>query len=158
MSSEVAFSELSIFEKVIYVTEERRIEDVEREIALQEKAAMHGYAPKIFSVEKGSDFYAVQMERINGMSLADLHTDDFDAVPSKDIEEVRRLLQLLLDEEDIVYLDITGYNFMKELDGDGRIFVIDFGDAKMKRDATDDDSFLIDFLSGRKNEWNPEFA
>jgi len=149
-----------MFSKVIRFTEKRTRDDAELEIELQEIASRHGFAPKVLAVEKHSDAFVVQMEKVSGMSLADWYTDNFAAVPPDDITKIREILMTLLKEEGIVYNDITGYNFMKEEGDHGRIFIVDFGDAKYldQEDEEEQSGFLFDFVRGIKNEWNPDFA
>jgi tRNA A-37 threonylcarbamoyl transferase component Bud32 len=54
----------------------------------------------------------------------------------------------------IEYLDLWPRNFVEV---DGRVWVIDFGDARMTKDKKDDYLESV-FKKGRITKWNPEFA
>jgi len=60
--------------------------------------------------------------------LADLYSDDPQAVPEWVWDEIHRILAILYEREGIEYTDITSYNFMQEAVTDN-IYIIDFGHA-----------------------------
>jgi predicted Ser/Thr protein kinase len=58
----------------------------------------------------------------------------------------------MLTINNIMYIDITGYNFI--LDENYKLWVIDFEHATLKTEAVP--SFITEFLHG-ENAWNEEF-
>jgi len=121
------------------------------EVELQEVAAKHGFSPRILNVEKQVDKWIVAMEDVEEECLASHYGDDPKNVPKWIWDEIRRMVEFLYDEEEIEYRDVTPYNFIAK---DGRIYMIDFGDAKYK--CSEKDWFLNEFLDG-ENYWNPDY-
>jgi predicted Ser/Thr protein kinase len=123
------------------------------EIELQNVAAKYGFAPRIQHI----DGNMVQMDKINGVCLADIYTDDPTLVPDWIWEEIHRILAILFEREGIEYVDITSYNFVLEIETN-KVWIIDFGDAYYTKsiDGIADNWFLRDVLDGEKS-WNPDF-
>jgi tRNA A-37 threonylcarbamoyl transferase component Bud32 len=119
------------------------------EIELQKIAASYGFAPHIRSI----DGLTVEMDSINGMSVADLYGEDPAAVPDSIWAEIRRILAVLYENEEIEYVDITAYNFMVE-NGTEKVWIIDFGHAYYAKKIN---WCLKDVLEGAKG-WNTDFA
>lgn len=110
-------------------------------------------SPRIY--DYNSDEKIMKMQKIPGMSIADMYGEDFKSVPKKIIKEIRKIV-LQLYGAHIYYPDITGYNFMY---ADKKVWVIDFGDAFCQvTDEREYDSvqFIEEFICG-KNGWNPEY-
>ena len=126
------------------------------EVQLQDIAATYGFAPKIQRV----DGNVVQMDSVKGACLANLYSDDPDMLPDPIWYEIERILAVLYEREGIEYVDITSYNFME--DGDGKIWIIDFGDAYYTPRAKGEPAlnwFLRSVLDGESGKaWNPDFA
>jgi RIO-like serine/threonine protein kinase len=124
------------------------------EIELQDIASEYGFAPR----NQHIDGDVVQMDRINGVCLADIFTDDPEKVPEWIWEEIHRILAVLFEREGIEYIDITAYNFVLEIDTD-KVWIIDFGHAYYTNstDGVAENWFLRDVLDGEKS-WNPDFA
>ena len=89
----------------------------------------------------------MQMEKISGMSVADFYGESFESVPNSIIIQILKL-------NNIIYPDITGYNFI--LDSDSNIWIIDFEHAKFGFVQSQSDNFVDNFIEGT-NGWNPEF-
>jgi tRNA A-37 threonylcarbamoyl transferase component Bud32 len=132
----------------IYIKE--NVSDLE--IELQEIASKYKFAPKILKTEKIGNKNRVHMEHINALCIADAYGDDPSNIPRWMWNEIRKIVETLYNEEGIEYIDITGYNFIEK---DGRIYIIDFGDAKY--DDGELNWFLKEFLNG-ENAWNPDYA
>jgi RIO-like serine/threonine protein kinase len=126
------------------------------EAELQDIAATYGFAPKIQRVDEN----VVQMKSVEGLCLADLYTDDPLAIPSAVWFKIEHILAILFEREGIEYVDITSYNFME--DTQGKIWIIDFGDAYYTRKAKGEEAenwFLRSVLAGESGRaWNPDFA
>ena len=121
------------------------------EIELQNIAAKYKFSPSILSAEKIRNKNRVEMEHIDAECLANVYGDDPSNIPKWIWNDIRKIVEILYTQEGIEYIDITGYNFIEK---DGRIYIIDFGDAKY----TDGNInwFLREFLDG-ENAWNPDY-
>jgi len=128
----------------------KRIPPNTMEVAYQNVAADLGFAPKILGVQKKNDHWMVGMEDLKAMSIADYYGTDPEAVPEWIWVEIRKMVTVLLNNG-IEYRDITGYNFIQKVD---KIYMIDFGDARLKTDKLD--WFVKEFLEG-ENSWNPDY-
>jgi len=114
--------------------------------------------PKIeFSMSIDDKVYIV-MEKIKGISVADMYGENPLDVPVNIFENIRQILQTLRDNN-LDYIDITGYNFI--LDEHQKLYIVDFEhciDRIIDKNINDGKSwFLNEFLSGN-NDWNPDFA
>jgi tRNA A-37 threonylcarbamoyl transferase component Bud32 len=118
---------------------------------LQEVGARLGISPKVYNVIKNCDHWILEMEELDGTTLAEEYGEDPEDIPDWIWEEIRFAL-ILLFEENIQYRDITPYNFMRV---DEKIFVIDFGDAYY-HDDSEVNWFLQEFFDG-ENSWNPDY-
>lgn len=126
------------------------------EAELQDIAASYGFAPKIQRVD-GS---IAQMDSIEGLCLADIYTDDPAEIPDLIWIKIESILTILFEMEGIEYVDITPYNFME--DKNGKIWIIDFGDAyytRQKKGEEAENWFLRSLLAGECGKaWNTDFA
>ena len=126
--------------------------------------------PKIVAYSRETK--TLEMENLDGwMSVSDMFSEDVSKIPIEIFQYIRYIIQVLYDN-DIVYSDKTGYNFMIHEDSfaerinDGTfnhkdIFIIDFEHAYMKSPrmaVPEKHDFVYEFLINEKNEWNPDFA
>lgn len=126
--------------------------------------------PKIVAYSRETK--TLEMENLDGwMSVSDMFSEDVSKIPIEIFQYIRYIIQVLYDN-DIVYSDITGYNFMIHEDSFAErinngtfnhkdIFIIDFEHAYMKSPhitVPHKDDFVYEFLMNKKNEWNPDFA
>jgi tRNA A-37 threonylcarbamoyl transferase component Bud32 len=116
------------------------------EIELQRVASTHGFTPKVLS-QNGLEF---EMEKIDGLCLADMYGEEVDDLPNWIWEEIVRILTVLYTCEGIEYVDITPYNFIEV---NGKVWIIDFGHAYFTKPKN---WFLRDILKGERS-WNPDF-
>ena len=93
------------------------------------------------------------MEDVEELCLADTYGEDPEDTPEHVWDSIRAMLTILYEEEGIEYVDITPYNFIEK---NGRVYVIDFGDAKYVDKIEETNWFLSEFLDG-KNSWNPDY-
>ena len=93
--------------------------------------------------------------KVEPMNLADMYTDDPLAIHDDIFNEIKNIVRKLF-EHDIVYPDITAYNFIE--DQQGKIWIIDFGDAFIRSDQTPIDDWFISFITDKDLKlWNPNF-
>jgi tRNA A-37 threonylcarbamoyl transferase component Bud32 len=126
-----------------------QIEKMEKEYLLQSKAARYVRCPKVLNCFKEGDLGFLAMERLEASALSDLYGHEAENIPNELWKSIHRIVYKLF-QADIHYIDITPYNFM--VDGRGKLFVIDFGDAKEIKVNW----FLKEFMDG-ENSWNPDF-
>ncbi len=92
------------------------------------------------------------MQLIGGLSVADFYGESSSQCPKQVMNEVRRIINVLKNNN-IIYPDITGYNFIE--DGNGKVWILDFEHCYF--DYGLGDPFIKMFIEGC-NEWNPDFA
>jgi len=105
--------------------------------------------PKIISYNKTKK--ELVMEKITGSNLSDFYGEDASNVPAYVFEQVREIIAMLTINN-IMYIDITGYNFI--LDENYKLWIIDFEHATLKTESVP--NFITEFLRG-ENAWNDEF-
>ena len=132
---------------------EVEIEKSENEIELQKVAISHGFSPAIISTGNFKGKCYITMEKIHEDCLADKYGDDPSDIPEWIWIEIRKMVITLLEEDEIEYRDITPYNFIEK---DGKVWMIDFGDAKYIDDTKNIDWFVEEFIDG-ENSWNPDY-
>jgi tRNA A-37 threonylcarbamoyl transferase component Bud32 len=104
-----------------------------------------------------SDSKQLTMEKIDGSNIADMYGAKSDNISENIWENIRQLIKKLY-MEDIVYPDITGYNFIQ--DSNNKLWIIDFGHAYLRTDinrhSDEHEQFVIDLIDGI-NQYNPYF-
>ena len=106
--------------------------------------------PKIKSYNKKTK--QMKMVRVGTMSLSDYYGETAEHVSDDLFARIRNIIQTLYDH-DILYIDITGYNF---IENDKKLWIIDFEHATYNHPRKTDE-FVEKFLEGH-NGWNPEFV
>jgi tRNA A-37 threonylcarbamoyl transferase component Bud32 len=89
------------------------------------------------------------------MSISDQFGTDISKIPKKIMNEIRETIKKIYDEN-IIYIDITGYNFIFYKK---KIWIIDFEHCNTSdKFSIDDDNklFVEDFINGL-NKWNENF-
>ena len=124
---------------------------IKNEVRLKKIAARYGLAPKVLKTDNKT---FVDMVRLEEMNVGDMYGNDIDDIPPRVVGGMFGLVWILYHICGIEYLDLWPRNFVEV---DGRVWVIDFGDARMKRDKKDDYLESV-FKKGRITKWNPEFA
>jgi hypothetical protein len=124
---------------------------IRNEVRLQKIAARHGLAPKILKTDNKT---FIEMVKLKEMNVGDMYGNDIDEIPARVVGGMFSLVWILYHICGIEYLDIWPRNFVEV---DGRVWVIDFGDARMRRDKKDEYLESV-FKKGRISKWNPEFA
>ena len=104
--------------------------------------------PKILAYDR--DTRIMLMERVNYMNIADFYGEkDVDITPEL-FQKIRNIIKTLYDNN-VVYPDITGYNFIEYKE---KIWIIDFEHSNFKPLLQDE--FVVKFINGT-NKWNPQF-
>ena len=147
---------MSQYFKMVLANEERKIT---REIEIQEIASKYNFSPKIiksqiiYNKEDSKYIGNITMENIQEMCIADMYGEDPKDIPKLVWDQIRVILKILYFDEGIEYIDITGYNFIEK---NGKVYIIDFGDAIYTKKDKEMNWFLSYFLGGH-NGWNPDF-
>ena len=133
----------------LYIKEQ--VESNEYMIARIAHQGLHVPTPEI--VYYNSTCKVMIMTKILPCSVADYYGDADNKTPDEVYIKIRKIINDLL-MAGISYPDITGYNFIE--DKEGKVWIIDFGHAKVMDPNKMVDTFITKFLNGH-NGWNPEF-
>ena len=141
-------SKMSLTDEAVYYTKEN--------VSLTEYK-IHKYVynlhivniPKIKSYNK--ETRQLKMVRVGAMSISDYYGESAENIDDDLFTKIRNMIQTLYDH-DILYVDITGYNF---IENDKKLWIIDFEHATYNYPRKTDE-FVEQFLGGH-NGWNPEF-
>ena len=106
--------------------------------------------PKIKSYNKKTK--QMKMVRVGTMSVSDYYGESAEHISDELFARIRTIIQTLYDH-DILYIDITGYNF---IENNNKLWIIDFEHATYNYPKKTDE-FVKKFLEGH-NGWNPEFV
>jgi tRNA A-37 threonylcarbamoyl transferase component Bud32 len=106
--------------------------------------------PKIKSYNKKTK--QMKMVRVGAMSVSDYYGETAEHISDELFARIRNIIQTLYDH-DILYIDITGYNF---IENNNKLWIIDFEHATYNYPKKTDE-FVKKFLEGH-NGWNPEFV
>ncbi len=106
--------------------------------------------PKIKSYNKQTK--QMKMVRVGTMSVSDYYGETAEHISDELFASIRTIIKTLYDHN-ILYIDITGYNF---IENDKKLWIIDFEHATYNHPRKTDE-FVEKFLEGH-NGWNPEFA
>lgn len=109
--------------------------------------------PNIYHYDKKQKL--MYMQKIGNMCLADQYGESFDLVPTDILEKIRNIIEHLY-QNNIIYPDITGYNFIEY---NKKIWIVDFQHAQhsIKRKNEDDDVVFVEkFIDGAK-KWNNNY-
>ncbi len=107
-------------------------------------------SPKIVSYD--AEKQVMVMEKIGNMSVSDFYDEYAKGVPKPLMKKIQQIIKTLYDNN-IVYPDITGYNFIEFA---GKVWIIDFEHAQFKPLVEEEDEHVELFINGL-NEWNPQF-
>lgn len=107
--------------------------------------------PRIIYYNKKSQI--LYTEKINNMCIADLYGEQPENIDN-DLFEKCQLIIKKLYKYNILYRDITAYNFIED---NNIVWLIDFEHCCFKTNKyNDDEDFIKKFINGL-NEWNPNF-
>jgi tRNA A-37 threonylcarbamoyl transferase component Bud32 len=138
---------------ILYGIRNNSLEKAKLEVELQNIASSYNYSPKILHTKYFNDKCVILMENLNSMCIADKYGDKQSDIPLNIWDEIRKILTVLFEVEGIEYIDITPYNFIEK---EGKVYIIDFGDAYYTSKDKEMNWFLKDFING-ENDWNPDF-
>ena len=109
--------------------------------------------PKIISYNKVRKI--MKMENIGNMSISDYYGEKSSHIHDELFEKIQNIIKILY-ENNIVYPDITGYNFIEH---NNKIWIIDFEHAEFiqpEHKTSNKYKFIIEFINGKK-KWNKDF-
>jgi len=105
--------------------------------------------PKIKTYNKKTK--QMKMLRVGKMNVSDYYGELAEHIDNELFAKIRNIIQTLHDHN-ILYIDITGYNF---IENNEKLWIIDFEHATYNYPRKTD-KFVEKFLAGH-NDWNPEF-
>jgi tRNA A-37 threonylcarbamoyl transferase component Bud32 len=105
--------------------------------------------PKIKTYDKKTK--QMKMLRVGKMNVSDYYGELAEHIDDELFAKIRNIIQTLYDHN-ILYIDITGYNF---IENNKKLWIIDFEHASYNYPRKTD-KFVEKFLAGH-NGWNPEF-
>jgi tRNA A-37 threonylcarbamoyl transferase component Bud32 len=143
MSSSLA---IPTYDELYYIKHSVSLKEYEMHKYVQRLGIVN--VPKILAYDR--DTRIMLMERVNYMNVADYYGEkDADITPEL-FQKIRNIIKTLYDNN-VVYPDITGYNFIEYKE---KIWIIDFEHSNFKPLLQDD--FVVQFINGT-NKWNPQF-
>lgn len=104
--------------------------------------------PKVLSYDPITK--TMEMRKVPQMSIADMYGDGKDDITEELYDKIRKII-ISLREHGINYPGITPYNF---IECGGLVWIIDFGDASIRKHETD--PFMLKFIHGY-NGWNDDY-
>jgi tRNA A-37 threonylcarbamoyl transferase component Bud32 len=104
--------------------------------------------PKIIHYNKKTK--QLKMVKVGLMNVADFYGEKAEDIGKELFAKIRAIIQTLY-EYNILYIDITGYNF---IENGNTLWIIDFEHASYNPKRKN--KFVERFLQGA-DEWNPEF-
>ena len=134
------------YDELYYIKHQVSLKEYEMHKHVQSLGIVN--VPKILAYDR--DTRIMLMERVNYMNVADYYGEkDADITPEL-FQKIRNIIKTLYDNN-VVYPDITGYNFIEYKE---KIWIIDFEHSNFKPLLQDD--FVVQFINGT-NKWNPQF-
>jgi tRNA A-37 threonylcarbamoyl transferase component Bud32 len=138
----------------------------EHEYALQKYVYNLGIVKVPCVHDYNMDTNVMKMEHLNVLNIADMYGEgsiDNDEDLEYLYDEIRTIVMKLY-QNNVIYVDITPYNFVETTHG---VYVIDFEHAKVvgnseeyfneNIDKSEDIQFLYEFLFDEENKFNPNF-
>jgi tRNA A-37 threonylcarbamoyl transferase component Bud32 len=119
------------------------------------------FVPKLYNYDKISK--ELKTQKINGMSVSDMYGDKRDNVPTNIQKKIYDII-FELYKNNIIYPDITGYNFIQ--DKNNKIWIVDFehcfylkytNSDKLTEKQTRHVTFVKEFIDKKQIIWNPDF-
>jgi tRNA A-37 threonylcarbamoyl transferase component Bud32 len=142
-----------MFKKTIIYSEKRGLSETKLEVELQTVASKYGFCPKISSVKFSNTGCEIMMDHIKSPCLADMYGDQPSALPAPLWSKIHHIVSTLYEQEGIIYVDITPYNFIEH---EEKVYIIDFGDAYYK--GTRPRNWFHEEFLANPCSWNPDFA
>ena len=106
--------------------------------------------PEILAYDR--DTKIMLMKKINYMNVSDYYGENSKDISPELFNKIRTIIKTLYDNN-IVYPDITGYNFIEY---NNEVWIIDFEHAEFIPLVSEPDNFVTKFINGT-NKWNPRF-
>jgi len=108
--------------------------------------------PEIIEYNKESKIMV--MKKIGNNNLSHNYGENATDVPNELFEQVVTIVRNLV-LNNVEYPDLTGYNFVE--DSNGKVFIIDFGHAKIKNTKDILNNIHIQNICNGDKKWNPDF-
>lgn len=110
----------------------------------------------ILSVPKIIEYNSIKktliMEKIDADNISNIYGESLNKVPTEIVNKVRKIIEFL-NNNGVIYPDITGYNFIFY---ENKIWMIDFEHSYFDGFENRNYEFIELFIKGHST-WNPEF-
>ena len=133
-------------EEVYYIKENVSLKEYKMHVFVYGLGIVN--TPKVVDYNKNTK--QMKMIRVGKMNVSDFYGAEAQDISEELFAKIRSVIQTLYDHN-ILYIDITGYNFIET---DNKLWIIDFEHATFNGKRKN--KFVEKFLKGA-NEWNPEF-
>ena len=104
-------------------------------------------------IEYNSDSKIMVMKKVGKDNLSYTYGEDADDIPNELFSQVVKIVRTLV-LHNIEYPDLTGYNFVEDIDG--TVWIIDFEHSSMMTSKLVNNIHIQNICNGDKT-WNPEF-
>tara|TARA_B110000858_G_C17401761_1_gene292802 strand:+ start:79 stop:513 length:435 start_codon:yes stop_codon:yes gene_type:complete len=104
-------------------------------------------------IEYNSDSKIMVMKKVGKDNLSYTYGEDADDIPNELFSQVVKIVRTLV-LHNIEYPDLTGYNFVEDIDG--TVWIIDFEHSSMMTSKLVNNIHIQNICNGDKI-WNPEF-
>ena len=137
-------------QEIYYIKENVSLQEYEMQTYVYNSGIVN--VPKI--IDYDIETKQMKMVRVGVMNISDFYGEKSEDISVDLFERIRNIIKILY-ENNILYIDITGYNF---IESDDKIWIIDFEHAShIFPTQITKNTFVEKFLNGF-NGWNPEFA
>ena len=137
-------------QEIYYIKENVSLQEYEMQTYVYNSGIVN--VPKI--IDYDIETKQMKMVRVGVMNISDFYGEKSEDISVDLFERIRNIIKTLY-ENNILYIDITGYNF---IESDDKIWIIDFEHAShIFPTQITKNTFVEKFLNGF-NGWNTEFA
>lgn len=104
-------------------------------------------------IEYNSDSKIMVMKKVGKDNLSYTYGEDANDIPNELFSQVVKIVRTLV-LHNIEYPDLTGYNFIEDING--KVWIIDFEHSSMMTSKLVNNIHIQNICNGDKT-WNPEF-
>lgn len=125
---------------------------IRNEVELQMEVSKYGLTPKVFHTDNKT---FIDMEDLECMNVGDTYGDNVNDIPPNILAQMWSIVWYLHTILGIDYVDVWPRNFVEV---NGRVWIIDFGDAYWHDYDEETNWYLEEILNeGRITDWNCDF-
>lgn len=123
------------------------------EVELQREVSNYGLTPRVIDTDNKT---FIDMEDLECMNVGDTYGEDIESIPPRVLSQMWSIIWYLHRVLGIDYIDVWPRNFIEA--DNGRVWIIDFGDASWHDEEKEPNWYLEEIMSeGRITAWNCDF-